>query len=103
MSSRVAKSGFALVLFLYIVSFAVAQQAPSQLPQAGTLIGTVLDVTGGTVPNAVVRLQQQGNARSVVTGPDGFFKFDEVPPGTPIRVEISASDLKDWTSREIIV
>ena len=74
-----------------------------QRPDTGTVLGTVVDVTGGTVPNAVVTLQQQGNNRTVTTGSNGFFKFDEVTAGTPARVEVSASELKNWSSNEILV
>ena len=103
MTFAVRRSACVLFVILVTVTLAFSQQALPQGPATGTVLGTVLDVTGGTVPNAVVRLQQQDNARSVVTGPDGFFKFDEVPPGTPVRVDVSASDLKNWTSREIVL
>ncbi len=103
MSSAVAKSGFALVLLLCAATFALAQQAPSPIPQAGTILGTVVDVTGSTVPNATVVLQGPGsnNQRTVVTPDNGFFEFNGVSPATPVRVQVSASELKNWTSNEI--
>ena len=103
MPSKAAKSGFAFVFFLYIASFAVAQQAPSQLPQGGTIIGTVLDATGSTVPNATVVLQEPERKaqRTLMTTDNGFFEFDGVNPATPVRVEVRAVELKNWTSTEI--
>ncbi len=105
MSSGVCKSGFTLVLVLCTVAFAVAQQAPSQSPQTGTILGTVLDATGSTVPNATVVLQGPGpgGRRTVLTGDNGFFEFDGVNPAMPVRIMISAVDLKNWTSDEIIL
>lgn len=105
MSSGVAKSGFALVLVICTVNFAVAQQAPSQLPDAGTILGTVLDATGSTVPNATVVLRGSGpnDQRTLVTADNGFFKFDGVNSATPVRIEVSASELKNWSSNEIIL
>ena len=103
MPFRVAKTRFSLIFVLCALTLGVAQQSAPQRPQTGTILGTVLDVTGGTVPNAAVTIQQQGKSRTLTTGSDGFFKFDEVTAGTPVRVEVNASDLKNWTSREIIL
>ena len=105
MSSGVGKSGFALFVVLCTVTFVVAQQAPSQSPQMGTILGTVLDATGSTVPNATVVLQGPtlNDRRTLVTRDDGFFEFGGVNPATPIRVMVSAVDLKNWTSNEIML
>ena len=32
---------------------------------------------------------------------NGFFEFNGVSPATPVRVQVSASELKNWTSSEI--
>ena len=72
-------------------------------PQTATIIGTVLDVTGATVPNAHVVLQGPDERRTFVTGDNGFFSFEKVKAGTPVRVEVSAPDLKNWSSNEIIL
>ena len=60
-------------------------------PQTATVIGTVLDVTGATVPNALVALQGTDERRTFVTGDNGFFRFEDVKAGTPVRVEVSAA------------
>ena len=80
-----------------------AQQVPPQTSRTATIIGTVLDVTGATVPNALVVLQGPDERRTFVTGDNGFFSFEKVKAETPVRVEISAPDLKNWSSKEIIL
>ena len=92
-----------LFFILAALTFSPAQQVPPQTPQTATIVGTVLDVTGATVPNAQVVLQGPDERRTFVTGDDGFFSFEEVKAGTPVRVEVSATDLKNWSSNEIIL
>lgn len=94
---------WALFFIVAAITFSAAQQAPPQTPQTATVIGTVLDVTGATVPNALVALQGPDERRTFVTGNNGFFRFEEVKAGTPVRVEVSAPDLKNWSSNEIIL
>ena len=80
-----------------------AQQVPPQSPNTATIIGTVLDVTGATVPNALVVLQGSDERRTFVTGDNGFFTFDKVEAKRRVRVEVSAPDLKNWSSHEIVL
>jgi hypothetical protein len=65
----------------------------------------VLDATGSTVPNATVVLlgTASDDHRTVVTGDNGFFKFDRANPGVPMRVVVSASGLTKWSSKEIVL
>ncbi len=93
----------ALFCVLAAANFSLAQQAPSQSPQAGTIVGTVLDVTGSTVPDAIVVLAEPNQHRTLTTGSDGFFQFQDVKPGTPVRIEVSALEFKNWTSAEIVL
>ena len=93
----------ALFFLLTAITLSPAQQVPPQTPQTATVIGTVLDVTGATVPNAHVVLQGPAERRTFVTGDNGFFSFEEVKAGIPVRVEVSAPDLKNWSSNEIIL
>ena len=94
---------WALLFILAAITLSPAQQVPLQTPQTATVIGTVLDVTGATVPNAQVVLQGPDERRTFVTGDNGFFSFEKVKPGTPVRVEVSAPDLKSWSSNQIIL
>jgi len=91
------------VFILAALTFSPAQQASLQSPQTATIVGTVLDITGAAVPNAHVVLQGADERSTFVTADDGFFKFDGVEPGVPVRVEVSASKLKDWASGEIVL
>jgi hypothetical protein len=63
----------------------------------------VVDITGGTVPNATVVLQGPNEHRSVVTGDNGFFTLNGINPETPVQILVSASGLKSWSSNEIIL
>jgi len=103
MISGIRSAAISLVLLVSAWTSGMAQQLPSRTAQTGSIVGTVLDITGHTVPNATVVLRESNDHRTVVTGNDGFFKFDDVRPGTPARVEISANELKKWTSKEIVV
>lgn len=103
MTSGVRKSAYVLFVFMWALTVAFAQEPATQATGTGTVIGTVLDVTGDTVPNATVVLQEPNSVRTVTTGNDGFFTFDGVPSETPVRVEVSASALKKWSSDEIKV
>src|SRR5208283_10647 len=93
----------ALFFILAATTFSAAQQVPPQTQPTATVIGTVLDVTGATVPNAHVVLQGPDERRTFVTGDNGFFSFEEVNAGIPVRVEVSAPDLKNWSSNEIVL
>lgn len=84
-------------------TLALAQQALPQAPDTGSIEGTVLDVTGSAVSKATVVLQGAAGPSTTVTDDSGFFKIEGVRPGTPVRVVVSASDLKNWTSSEIIL
>src|SRR3974390_1522007 len=105
MTFGISKSACAIAVFLWAATLSLAQQALPTAPQAATIVGTVLDVTGGTVPNATVVLQAPAPSDdpAVVTGDDGFFKFDGVKAGTPVRILVDASGFKSWTSNEIVL
>jgi hypothetical protein len=105
MTLGISKSAFAIAVFLWAATLSLAQQPLPQAPQSATIVGTVLDVAGGTVPNATVILQASAPSDdpTVVTGDDGFFKFDGVKAGTPVRILVDASGFKSWTSNEIVL
>jgi len=101
----ISKSACALVVVLWAATLSQAQQPKTPAPQTATITGTVLDATGSTVPNAAVVLQgpAPNDRRSLVSGDDGFFKFEGVNSGTPVRILVSASGLTNWTSNEIVL
>jgi hypothetical protein len=58
----------------------------------GTLLGTVTDATGATVPGAKVAITEQntGVSRSAETTPAGYYAFPDLPPGTySVQVELT--------------
>jgi len=109
MRLRILRSVCTLFLVVWAATTAVAQQLSAPEPQAGTIVGTALDVTGAVVPGATVILQSpdrnpnRNNDQRVSTQGNGFFKLDGVKPGTPYRVTISASGFANWTSNEILL
>ena len=88
---------------LPLVTPAQAQSTGAQDEQPATIMGTVTDVGGGTVPGAIVFLQDAGNQdrRTVTTGANGFFQFFQVKPGTAYHLTISAQGLREWSSPDI--
>jgi Carboxypeptidase regulatory-like domain len=79
----------ALVLSLLVSSAAFAQTGTSSVR------GTVTDAQGNVVPGAAVTLvdPQTNQTRTQVSGDDGHFVFDLIPPGT-YRVEVEAKGFK---------
>ncbi len=101
----ITKSACALAAVLWAATLGQAQQPKTPAPQTATITGTVLDATGSTVPKATIVLQgpAPSDRRSLVTGDDGFFKFDDINSGTRVRILVSASGLTNWTSNEIVL
>jgi len=92
-------------LCAYFTGVAVAEDLSAPDPQSGTIIGTVLDVYNGTVPDATVVLEGPSlpGPLTLMGNDRGFFQFDLVKPGTPYHVTISANGFASWTSPEIIL
>jgi len=91
------------IAIMLAATLAVAQQPLPQAPDTGSIEGTVLDITGGVVPKARVALQGMNEPRTTVADGNGFFKFDGINSGTPVRIVVSASELKNWSSNEIVL
>jgi Carboxypeptidase regulatory-like domain len=94
--------GASLVVALGLSLLASGQ---NKLPAArtATVMGTVTDSNGGTVPSATVTLQEveTNDHRTTVTGENGMFEFHDVPPGITYQLTINAKDFADWTSPTI--
>jgi hypothetical protein len=98
----------ALVLFLYGSRTSAAQEQQTVLPDApraqpGIIVGTVLDVNNDAVPRATVVLQGPilKSPRTVASNDNGFFEFNDLEPGTPYRVNVSAQGFASWTSPDL--
>lgn len=83
--------GWARPLAIVALCLAVGTSAAAQ-SGSGTLVGTVADEQGATMPGATVVATEvaTGAARTVVTGVDGVFSFASLPPGR-YRFQISLS------------
>jgi Carboxypeptidase regulatory-like domain len=96
--------GAALAVALVLSALASGQnnQATSR---TATIMGTVADVNGDTVPNATVVLKkvESNDRRTIVTTDTGMFEFHDVLPGITYRLSINAKDFADWVSPPIIL
>ncbi len=70
-----------LVVIYLLATFLSPVKA--QTVEAGALSGKVTDTSGAALANATVTATsaETGQARSVTTGTDGSYKFDQLPPG----------------------
>src|SRR5215470_13013603 len=77
-----------------------AQKSDPADPKPGTIVGTVIDINGDTVPGATVVLKglDTNNGRTLVTPESGYFSFQDVNPGVPYQISIAANGFADWTS-----
>jgi hypothetical protein len=106
----VAQSTTAVALLPDAPSPQVAVQensAPAPGPSTAgtaTIGGTVLDPNGNAVPDAHVRLEQEGNKTAVResdTTTTGGFVFSGITPGT-YRVRVSGTGLTDYVSQPVV-
>jgi hypothetical protein len=69
----------------------------------GRIVGTVVDVNDDPVPNAKVELRSYAgdDPRRLVTPENGFFEFQNVTPGVPYEIAVTAQDFAAWTSPAI--
>ena len=107
MTSALRKSAWALVIAVCAVSLATAQQPATHVAQTGIIVGTVLDITSSTVPNATVVLEQPNQHRTTTTGRDGFFEFQDLEPslggsGDDDRLRPERRDLSARTATRAI-
>ncbi len=82
-------------LLLLFAFFASPHFLAAQTPGTGALTGTVKDPSGAVIPNATVTLTSvnTGQARTTMTGADGVYHFNLLPPGN-YRVHIESSGFK---------
>jgi len=72
-SSRI--TSISTVVLLLLASVAAAQ------PQAGSVVGRVVDQTGAALPDVIIDLVVGSRELTVSTDGQGRFRFDPVPPG----------------------
>ena len=90
----------ATVIALALSALAPAQTTPTPETQPGQIMGTVTDVNGDIVPGATVVLAgpETTDRRTIETSENGFFQFDNVTPGVPYRIDISAQGFAESSS-----
>ena len=103
MTLQVSKPIWAFIFCFLAATVVVAQQPSAPQPQPGTIVGTVLDFTGGVVPGATVLLESQNpnDARRILTQDSGFFQINSVRPGATYHVTVSAEGFTKWRSNDI--
>lgn len=86
-----------LAAFLVLSSLCLAQQL------TGTLIGTAVDSTGATVPNAKVTMKNEasGDVRTTLTNGTGYFSITAIQPGT-YTVIVAAQGFKQWQQKGVV-
>ena len=91
--------------FVYILcSLALLRSGAYAQTVSSTLVGTVVDPAGATVPSAKLTLTDPatGSSRNAVTDATGNFRFLEVPPGT-YTLSAQSSGFKVLTETNIVV
>src|ERR1051326_7156854 len=86
------------VLLCLIVSLIGSLSVSGQSLTAGTVTGTVVDPNSAIVPSATVTLSNPvtGYKRTLTTGADGGFQFNDVPPNN-YQLSVSASGFEPAT------
>jgi hypothetical protein len=93
----------ALPLIWTIPGFAQAAAQNSNRLAIGIISGTVLDVNGGLVPGAIVRLECPLPCESQTSTADesAAFSFHNLPLGVSYQIRVSANNFEDWKSPAI--
>ena len=94
-----------LSICLTTVLPAVAQEIAAPEPQLGNIGGTVLDVNGGLVPGALVRLECPSPCenQTATANDNAAFDFHELKFGVPYEVRISVDNFENWISPAIVL
>jgi hypothetical protein len=95
-----------LVACVFAFSLVTAGQVGSTSDlNPATLMGTVMDINGDTVPSATVSLVGLNGVdhSEFKTPKNGFFQFSNLRPEIPYRIKIAAEGFAEWTSSTITV
>jgi hypothetical protein len=91
-----------LMVFLPLVllnASAFGQLLTAPTPKPAHIAGTVTDTNGDIIPGALVTIETASQSpQSAVANDSGLFQIDNVLPGTPYRVTVSAKGFADWKS-----
>jgi hypothetical protein len=98
---KVTRIHFAVAIAMaLIVPTCFAGENAKPEPKWGIIIGTAVDVNGDPVPNATVELKglDSSDPRTATTPESGAFEFQNVPPGVPFEMTITAQNFAEWKS-----
>jgi Carboxypeptidase regulatory-like domain len=103
MLKRIQVHFAAIAVAVAVPIYSAAQTSDARQMKPGTIVGTVVDGNGDTVPGATVVLKglDSQNGRTLVTSDNGFFMFQDIDSGVPYQITISATNFADWTSPSI--
>jgi Carboxypeptidase regulatory-like domain len=99
-------------VFFFAVSICLAagltasgQELVAPQPRPGRISGTVTDMGGSLIPGANVVLEgpSQQDARSVAANDNASFEFDNLKPGVPYHVTVTAPGFVDWRSEPLVL
>jgi hypothetical protein len=98
---RISRGALGLIL-LATCLFAAARRAAAQGASSATLGGTVVDASGGVLPEVDVTLvsARTGARRSATTGPAGTYAFVALLPGD-YRLRVEKAGFAPWESGEL--
>lgn len=86
-----------------MASVALGQEPAAPDPQPAHISGTVTDANGDIIPGAAVALEDalHHDKQTVTANDTASFRFDDVKPGVPYRLTITAPGFTDWRSDEL--
>src|ERR1700740_1155275 len=101
---RTAKSLATLFVIATLHASGFGQQLPAPDPQPARIAGTVTDTNGDIIPGATIVVDTPSqSSHSATANDDGFFRVDNLTPGTGYQVTVSAKGFADWKSAELVL
>jgi hypothetical protein len=96
------RQAYAAKVALLFCSIAIFNLPTSGQTFYGSIVGTITDATGGSMPNAAVTLTNTGTAelRKAQTGADGSYQFLNLIPGE-YKVDVEKDGFRHYTRNNI--
>jgi Carboxypeptidase regulatory-like domain len=102
--SLINKYFIALFFFAAFDASALGQPLAAPAPQGARIAGTVTDTNNDIIPGATIVVESPlQNSQTAVSNDNGFFQIDNVEPGTPHQITISAKGFADWNSSGVVL
>jgi hypothetical protein len=101
MMTHFAKVFAASILVAAVGMLAPAQERLAANAEQAHIAGTVTDTNGDIIPGADIVVQGAQGSLSAVAKDNGSFQIDDVLPGVPYQITISAKGFADWKRAEV--